>query len=246
MRLAWVALHHRDPNFYLLKTPMRSIGVFSIKFILCYSLRMKYIDLTHTFSSVMPVYPGDPQTELHQSATIDVDGFTDHTLHTSMHVGTHIDAPLHMISGGKSLSEFEVKKFFGRGVLVDARGLHEISKETIVGARIQKGDIVLFMTGHSAHFGTEAYFANYPYITEDCAEYLVDTEVLIIGMDTPSPDAQPFATHKILLKNDVLIVENLTNLSLLTAEESFQIVALPMKLEADAGPIRVVAVVPGA
>lgn len=207
---------------------------------------MKYIDLTHTFSSMMPVYPGDPQTELRQSATIHAQGFTDHTLHTSMHVGTHIDAPLHMVEGGKKLSEFDVKKFFGRGVLIDARGLDEISKESIVGTHIQQGDIVLFMTGHSAYYGTEAYFLNYPYITEDCAQYLAEEGVQLVGMDTPSPDAEPFATHKMLLKNDVLIVENLTNLSVLISEESFQIVALPMKLEADAGPIRVVAVVESA
>lgn len=49
----------------------------------------------------MPVYPGDPKPTLEQVAFIAKDTFNDHKLTTVMHVGTHIDAPLHMIANGK-------------------------------------------------------------------------------------------------------------------------------------------------
>jgi kynurenine formamidase len=47
--------------------------------------------------------------------------------------------------------------------------------------------------------------------------------------------------HKILLAKPVLIIENLTHLEKLAGVDSFEVFALPMKLEADAAPARVVA-----
>ena len=82
---------------------------------------MKYIDLTHTFTASMPTYPGDPIPELKQIADFHNQGYTDWQVTTGMHVGTHIDAPLHMIPGGKRLSEMPIETFFGRGCLIDAR-----------------------------------------------------------------------------------------------------------------------------
>jgi len=76
---------------------------------------MKLIDLTHTFIEDMPVYPGDPASKLKQIANIEKDGFVDHEIKTAMHVGTHMDAPLHMIQDGKKLSELSLEKFFWSG-----------------------------------------------------------------------------------------------------------------------------------
>jgi kynurenine formamidase len=50
--------------------------------------------------------------------------------------------------------------------------------------------------------------------------------------------------HKILLGANILIVENLTNLQALLAVSEFEVIALPPKFEADAGPVRAVARVP--
>ena len=78
---------------------------------------MKYIDLTHTFDADMPVYPGDPLPELVQIADLHKEGYTDYQIKTGMHVGTHMDAPLHMLDGGKRLSDIAVEKFLGKGCL---------------------------------------------------------------------------------------------------------------------------------
>src|SRR3989344_89535 len=163
-----------------------------------------YIDLTQTFGPVMPVYPGDPAPELKQITTIEKDGFTDHQLNTAMHVGTHMDAPWHMIAGGKRISEISPEKFFGRGILIDVRGRDQIGPELLAGAKA------------------------------------AELQVNLIGLDTPSPDRTPFAVHKILLGAGILIVENLTNLEQLL-NQKFEVVALPAKLETDAAPTRVIA-----
>ena len=202
---------------------------------------MRTIDLTHTFDDGMPVYPGDPASHLSQIATIEKDGFTDHILETGLHVGTHMEAPLHMIEGGKYLSDIPPERFTGRGRLINAVGRSEIGAELLDGIEIGAGDIVLVMTGHAAKFRGDDYYTSFPELTEGFAQRLTASGVSIVGMDTPSPDSPPFAVHKILLGGNVLIIENLTNLEALEGVDNFTVTALPMKLHADAAPVRVIA-----
>jgi len=60
-------------------------------------------------------------------------------------------------------------------------------------------------------------------------------------MDTPSPDGPPFPVHKALLSEHILIIENLTNLDKLLEVNRFRVLAVPLKLKADAAPARVIA-----
>ncbi len=204
---------------------------------------MKYIDLTHTFKQSMPVYPGDPEPELKQIAFLEKDGYNDFQIKTGMHVGTHMDAPLHMLKTGKRLSEYPPEHFFGKGHLIDARGI-SIDASLLEGKEISKGDIVFITTGLSGKFGTPEYYEGYPEINESFALKLIKLGVSIVGMDTPSPDRPPFAIHKLLLGNDMLIIENLTNLESLLEHEQFNVMALPAKFDCEAAPIRVVAQIP--
>jgi len=199
---------------------------------------MQYIDLTQTFGPKMPVYPGDPQSELKQITTIEKDGFTDHQLNTAMHVGTHMDAPLHMIPGGKKISEIGLDKFFGPGRLIDARGKEKIDADSLEG--VQAGDILLILTGFSQKFHEPEYYEKYPELTEAFASEAVALGVKLIGLDTPSPDRPPFLSHKILLGSEILIIENLANLEQLLSQK-FEVIALPAKFETDAAPARVIA-----
>ncbi|QQR55212.1 cyclase family protein [Candidatus Peregrinibacteria bacterium] len=202
---------------------------------------MKRIDLTHTFTHDMPVYPGDSQPELIETAD-DYEGgkIIHYQLKTSMHVGTHMDAPLHMLPNGKRINEYDVDHFFGRGHLIDARG-KAIDLDLLEGQSISKGDIVLILTGFSKIFGTPEYYESYPEISETFASKMVELGVHIVGTDTPSPDRSPFAIHKILLGSDILIIENLTHLEALLGQEPFTVTALPVKFDAEAAPVRVVA-----
>lgn len=204
------------------------------------------IDITHLFTASMPVYPGDPPASLEHAAVIGKDGFYDFRLTTGMHVGTHMDGPLHMIANGKKLSEFPPEKFFGRGVLVDARGQRtELGVELLDGIDIQKGNIVLIMTGFSKYYRDDQkkYFEDSPVLTPELAQNLIEKGVSIVGMDIGSPDRSPFAVHKLLLRHDILIIENLTNLEQLMGVKSFEVVALPAKFDADSAPTRTVAVI---
>ncbi|MFH1781803.1 MAG: cyclase family protein [Patescibacteria group bacterium] len=199
---------------------------------------MKYIDLTHNFKYNMPVYPGDPIPEINQVAFIEKDGYNGFQIKTGMHVGTHMDAPLHMLQNGKRLSDYSPDHFFGKGHLIEAS---DINVELLKNKNISRGDVVFLMTGFYKKFGTDEYYENYPEISEAFAKKIIELGVKIIGMDTPSPDRAPFAIHKLLLENDVLIIENLTNLESLLEHAQFDVVALPAKFETEAAPVRVIA-----
>ncbi len=202
---------------------------------------MNYIDLTQTFTNSMPVYPGDPVPKLVRVAEFAKDGYVDHEIKTGMHVGTHLDGPLHMVAGGNYLSEMPVETFFGAGVLVGARGCEVIEMEVLEGKGIKAGDIVLFFTGGAEHFGQADYYHAYPELSEACARRLIELKVKMIGFDAPSPDRAPFVIHKLLLGQGILILENLCNLEKLLGVPEFEIVALPAKFRADSAPVRVVA-----
>ncbi len=202
---------------------------------------MEYIDLTHTFISAMPVYPGDPLPVIKQIASLDKDGFIDQEVRTGMHVGTHLDAPQHFIDGGAAVADIDPARLMGRGVLVDARGKNSIDVDALDRMEIQPGDIVLIWSGWSSKFGPPDYFENYPQLTEAFAMKLVDKKISIVGMDLPSPDKPPFSIHKTLLKNDILLIENLTNLEKLFSFTTFNVIALPPKWPTNAAPVRVIA-----
>jgi kynurenine formamidase len=205
---------------------------------------MKFIDLTHTFVDNMPVFPGDPKTTLKQITTIAKNGYTDHQLTTVMHVGTHMDAPLHMIEGGAYMSDLPLNSFCGPGVCIDVRERDKIEADVIPND-IPAGAIVLLCTGMSKKYGTEIYNTGYPKISEAFARNIVSCGAKILGIDMLNPDtSETYPIHKILLKKPVLIIENLTNVESLIGVKQFDVFAFPMKLHAEGAPVRVVARIP--
>lgn len=202
---------------------------------------MKLIDLTHTFDHNMPAYPGDRKSEVTRVAVLNEDGYTAYQIRTGMHIGTHMDAPLHMIDGGKSISDMPVESFFGQGRLIDARGRSKITPDILNNVDIEKGDIALIMTGLDRIFHKPAYYTSHPEVSIEFAEKIAGLGVKIMGLDCPSPDRPPFEVHKVLLRNDILILENLTNLRSLLNVEQFEIIAIPAKFNLDGAPVRVIA-----
>ena len=110
---------------------------------------MRLIDLSHTFTHHMPVFPGDAVPIIQQVSNLANDGCVAHAITTSMHVGTHMDAPMHMVEGGKSVAEIPLQHCMGQGVLIDARGQRIIEDTVLDSYQIQPGDVVLFCTGWS-------------------------------------------------------------------------------------------------
>jgi kynurenine formamidase len=202
---------------------------------------MRFIDLTHTIANRMQVYPGEDPPMLYQSHIIDFDGYSNFQITMGMHIGTHIDGPLHMVQDPTMVSDVPLESLIGKGCIIDISNIENFSDYNLVKEKAEGCSILLFYTGYGAYFNTLKYVTDYPVIDEKVAQTIVDIGIKMIGIDTFSPDEPPYNTHKILLSNKVLIAENLTNLDQLLPVKEFTILALPLKIKADSAPARIIA-----
>jgi kynurenine formamidase len=212
---------------------------------------MKIIDLTHTVSPDMPVYPGTEQPSISQEFSIEHDGFIEKKITMVSHTGTHVEAPAHLILGAKTLDQLPVERFYGKAVLLSIIGL----KTPLIGFEeiepylraIKQSEFVLVRTGWATHWGTEQYFRDYPIFSTEAAAMLSSFKLKGIGIDTISldlPEGNEFPIHTMFLKNGSVIIENLTNLEHLPPGVDFVFSCLPIKFEqADGSPVRAVAVI---
>src|SRR3989344_4037424 len=96
--------------------------------------------------------------------------------------GKFIDDPRHMVKNGRSLDQISVDKFIGKGVLIKISD-KKFDLDAIKSTNIEQGDIVLFYTGISEVYHQSEYYDNYPAITKEIAEYLVNKKVKMVGVD---------------------------------------------------------------
>lgn len=204
---------------------------------------MKLIDLTHTISHGMPVFPGETVPSIIRDILPDEVGYVTHRLETNLHTGTHIDAPYHVKSGLLTIDKFPVELFSGSAVLIDVRGLSKIGMQPGWEPLFREFKIVLFYTGWSTAWGDDSYYYDYPEFDAQIAVALLNCGVRMAGFDSPSPDKTPFAFHTIFLKDERFLVENLTNLDKIAGKENLTFMALPLKIEAEASLIRAVAMI---
>jgi len=204
---------------------------------------MRIIDLTQKLYDNAPVMQGDDQFRLFQNRFLNTDGYNGYRLETGLHVGTHIDCASHLTDDPIQICDVPLDKFIGNGVLIDARGKKNITADDIGDKVINNSDIVLVLTSTDKYFGQQCYFTDIPLMDESFAEVMIQRGVKIVGIDYFSPDKYPYAVHKMLFANGILIMENLTNLELLLSVKSFTVTALPLKLTAEASLVRAAAIV---
>lgn len=202
---------------------------------------MTLIDLTRLLQDHNPVFPGDSAMRLERTRNLEEDGYCNHELTINMHTGTHIDGPMHLTPSNTFISDIPLDRFVGEGCILDVSGQLLIDDKPEYEHLILENTIVLLHTGHGKQFGQPEYFTDYPVLTEAFAQHLVRKKVKMIGFDTPSPDQDPYAIHRIFMNNRILIAENLTNLDQLLEIDSFEVIALPLLIQADAAMARVIA-----
>ena len=208
---------------------------------------MKIIDLSYVICQAMPVYPGDVPPKIKEVSSIEKDGFLERELTLSTHTGTHIDAPSHILSMGKTISDFSLEKFRGMALLIDIED-KIISLEKLVKYKldIEKSDYVIFRTGWSKYWGKETYYTDYPTLEKKAASWLGSKNIKGIGVDTISVDvinSKELIIHKMLLKEEILIIENLANLEKIE-EKQFELVCAPLKIkDSDGAPASVFAII---
>jgi kynurenine formamidase len=165
------------------------------------------------------------------------------------HAGTHVDAARHLFPDGNSIEQYEAGRFVCRGVALDIPrdGPAELSVAELeaVDPGIQAGDAVLIHFGYAARYTTDSYY-DHPYLAGGAAEYLAEKRISLLGVDLLTPDCpshrreQPFSfpVHSALLREDILIVENLGPGLARVVGKEFLFVMAPITIPgADASPV---------
>jgi arylformamidase len=213
----------------------------------------KYIDLTVPFDGKFRFGIG-----VQRMRSFEKDGRQATTYTISAHAYTHIDAPLHMFKDGKSIDAFPVDHFIGEAALLDipkkkneAIGAEDMER---AGRHAKDGDIVIIRTGWLEEMWEKEEFGDSPYLTEGAAEWLVKLKARMacydFAIDYIERDffrkgfakTEDFVIHLKLLRNEVLNLENLNNLSYLS-KPRVKLIAFPICLVGlEGAPCRAVAV----
>lgn len=212
---------------------------------------MKPVDLTLTISQDIPSFPGSPKPHFIPWTEIKKEKYNLEMLFLSTHTGTHVDAPYHFIKNGKKIHQIDPERFVCNAILIKVKVMpnYKITKNDVVKFESKYGSIppksaVVFHTGWNDNLERKDFFEKNPGLSESAARYLSSKKISLVGIDSPSIDIgsdASFSAHKILLKSDVLILENLCNLDKIR-KTHFGIIALPLKLRGATGsPVRAVA-----
>lgn len=204
---------------------------------------MKIHDLTHLITPGIPVWPGTPQPVLAEGSTMERDGFRETRLELFSHVGTHMDAPAHLLSSGAALDTLPVSAFMGTAWVLDAGGYEgKIPPEAL--DAFPGADFLLVSTGWEARWNTREYFGAYPTLAAGTVERALGLGVRGIGLDTMGIDPMDdlsYENHLLALGRGCVIVENLCGLVPLRGK-LLRFAALPLKyIDADGAPVRAVA-----
>jgi len=215
------------------------------------SIDVKPIDLTLTISESIPSFPGSPKPQFISWSNLKKDGYNLELLFLSSHTGTHLDAPFHFVKNGMKINQIPLNRLIGKAVLIKLEKTKnsKISKSDITSfekknEKIMNNSSIFFYTGWQKNLKKSNYFTENPGLDISAAKYLASKNINLVGIDSPSIDLgkdESYTVHQILSKNNILIVENLTNLNKISTNE-FDFTILPLKLkDATGSPVRAIA-----
>ena len=190
----------------------------------------------------MTVYPGDPNFHSHPVCSFKQGDICEVSeLSIGSHCGTHIDAPLHMIPGGKGIEAMPLDCFVGpcRVLTLPAA---VITEKMLMDYGVKAGERILLRTDPKAEYTPKNGEFNPAVLSMRAAQYLAQAGVKLVGIDSPSVENMEICDgeiHRLLLSSGVAILEGLL-LEKANKEEYF-LSALPLSLVGENGaPCRAV------
>ncbi len=187
-------------------------------------------DLTRILHPGHPVWPGDAPFELNPTATFPKDGVLVHEARLSLHTGTHLEGPGHVLRGGAGILDFPPELMLAEGILLD---LKAPLPQTLPA-------LVFLKTGEPDTW--RAFPEVYRPLPPKLARALVDLGAKLVGTDAPSVDpidSRDLEVHHLLARAGVWVLEGLALASVGPGRYRFGV--FPLRLAAEAAPARVLA-----
>lgn len=208
--------------------------------------RGEIIDISPHISARLAVFPGDvsPTREI----AFDMkqgDAFTLSALRTTVHLGSHADAPSHYGRDGRTMEEQSLHLYWGACEVVRVRSdrASTLKRVTLADLDVEERWVptvarVLIATG--SYPNPDEWTANFLALDPALVDWLADAGVRLVGIDTPSvdtADSKDLPAHQRFFARDVSIIEGLVLAGV--AAGRYELCALPLKLEGfDGSPIR--------
>ena len=204
---------------------------------------MKIYDVTWPVSSALPVWPGDPPVQLARVRSMD-DGERNNlsNMACSVHIGTHVDAPLHFIADGIDITALSLDVMLGQARVIE---LPDAAADAITVETLSRFDLsgvtrLLFKT-RNRHLSRDVFHKDFIAIAPDAAQWLVERGVKLVGVDYLSVErfGGDGSVHRTLLGAGMILIEGL-DLSAVPPGD-YRLCCLPLKLVGSEGaPARVV------
>lgn len=197
-------------------------------------------DISPELTPDLPVWPGDNplRRELLKELSAG-DSVTLSTLHTTVHLGSHADAPSHYLPGGKGIGGLELEPFLGPCQVIAVRAAAGEYFDAAALTQEPSAPRILFQTGT---FDRHAFNTDFAVPAASLVDELHAMGVILVGMDSPSVDlfgSKDLPTHQMIGRH------RMANLEGLKLEEvppgHYELIALPLKLMGfDGSPVRAV------
>ncbi|MCC6474935.1 MAG: cyclase family protein [Burkholderiales bacterium] len=154
---------------------------------------LEFYNLSHRWAHGMPEWPSSAILNVKTVFFHAKEGVQVKEIETTMHRGTHMDAPIHVEEDTPTLTNYPLWRFFGTGVAVSIpkKKWEVVTPKDLENAtpRIRKGDILMINTGSHHDYGdTPEYFCYGPGLYKDAAQWCVDHEVKMVGIDVQALD----------------------------------------------------------
>jgi arylformamidase len=203
----------------------------------------EWIDVTRLLDENTVCWPGDtPFSRRQVSALPDGDACNLSDFESCLHIGTHIDAPLHFIDRADDVSQIPLSRLCGRARVVAFPQQRHITASDLQRAEIERSDRLLLKTSNERLWRDTHFREDFIAITADAADWLVEQGIQLVGIDYLSIDPfkdQAHPAHHALLAAGVPIIEGLDLSSVQPG--IYEMVALPLRIRgAEASPARVI------
>jgi kynurenine formamidase len=241
---------------------------------------VRIVDLTQPLSEATPIiqlpppFANTPGWTMHEISRYDHRGpaWYWNSFEGGEHVGTHVDAPIHWVTGRdrEDVSQIAPSVLIGPAAVIDrsAEAAHDpdylltvddVRRWESEHGALPEGGWLLYRTGWDARAADQRAFLNAdqtgphtPGIAIDCARWLAEEAPVVgVGVETVGTDAgaahsfdPAFPCHSFLLGSGKIGLTQLANLAELPATGAVLVVA-PLKIVGGSGsPCRALALVP--
>ncbi|WP_409275010.1 arylformamidase [Neobacillus sp. SCS-31] len=201
----------------------------------------KWIDISQPLHDGIAHWPGDTPFHYETAYTKEQTGSVNiGRITTSLHTGTHVDAPFHFDNEGERILGLDIHVFIGPARIIDVSSFEKVDAETLLGFDLEGVERLLLKTAvpnNPDHFPERIQE-----LTSDISAFLNQKGVKLLGVDVPSVDpldSKDMATHHALYLHGIYILENLMLDGV--EEGDYELIALPLPLkDADGSPVRAV------